>query len=283
MQDDNWTEIITKESSKGNVLKDLLRKRDLILLFVKRDFAKEFKQTILGPIWFVIQPLFQTVVLLFVFGKIGKMGPAGIPMVSFYLAGAMMWGVFSENVLKTSETFRTNAGIFGKVYFPRLVMPVSMLLTNYLKLGVQFVIFLIIYFIELSMSDLIQPNFTILLVPVYFFLCSIAGMGIGLVLCSLTTKYWDLRFMVQFAMQLLMFLSAVITPLSMLEPGWMKTIIQLNPASPYIESFRYAFLGNAAGSFDQAWLIYAVAFSFTVLLLGIYAFRRVERTFIDSI
>ncbi len=281
--EESWTEVITSEGSRRNALSDLFKKKDLILLFVKRDFAKEFKQTILGPIWFVVQPLFQTIILLFVFGKIGKMGPTGIPMVSFYLGGAMMWGIFSENLLKTSETFRTNAGIFGKVYFPRLVMPVSMLLTNYLKLGVQFVIFLIIYFVELSASDSIQPNFSILLVPFYFIFCSLAGTGFGLILCSLTTKYWDLRFMIQFAMQLLMFLSAVITPLSMLEPGWMKMIIQLNPASPFIEAFRYAFLGKAGGSLDLGLIAYGCSVSIAVLMLGVYTFRRVERTFIDSI
>lgn len=283
MNNENWTEIITSDSSRGKVFGELFKKKDLIFLFVKRDFAKEFKQTILGPLWFIIQPLFQTIVLLFVFGKIGKMGPTGIPMFSFYLAGAMMWGVFSENILKTSETFRTNAAIFGKVYFPRLVMPVAMLLTNYLKLGVQFIIFLIIYLIELTVSGNFEPNLTILFVPFYFVLCSFAGMGLGLVLCSLTTRYWDLRFMIQFAMQLMMFLSAVITPISLLDSGWMKTIIQLNPASSFIEALRYAFLGSAGGSLDLIWLSYSIIFSFIVLFVGVYIFRRVERTFIDTI
>lgn len=278
-----WSEVIDSDSQNRKLFKQLFDKRDLIFLLVKRDFAKEFKQTILGPLWFIIQPIFQTIILVFIFGKIGKMGPTGIPMVSFYLGGTMLWSAFSENLLKTSETFRANVSIFSKVYFPRLVIPVSSMFTQFLKIGVQFGIFLAIYFVELSMSNSIQPNYTIFLFPFFIIVASLIGLSSGLILCSLTTKYWDLRFLIQFAIQLLMFLSAVITPVSLLETGTIKTIIMLNPISSLVEGFRYGFLGQAGGSFDLFWLGYSVLFLAFTWIFGIYLFRKVERNFIDSI
>ena len=282
---EKWTEIIQAGSGKRPSFLELWRKRDLIYLFVRRDFVKEFKQTILGPIWFVIQPIFQTVVLLFVFGNIGGMGPTGIPQISFYLGGTLMWNLFAENLLKSSETFRGNQHIFGKVYFPRMVIPISLLLTNFLKLGVQLIIFFAVYFFELSQSDMIEPNWTIALVPVYFIIVAISGMGVGLIISSMTTKYWDLRFLVQFGIQLLMFLSTVITPFYVLKdrPEWMQIAIMSNPVSSMIEAYRHAFLGPLGGQLHVNGIIYSVSFSIITLVLGIFIFNRVEKNFMDTV
>jgi lipopolysaccharide transport system permease protein len=280
-----WDEVI-KPAKKMNIFSgEILAYKDLILLFVRRDFVKEFKQTILGPVWFLIQPLFQTLVLFFVFGNLGKMGPTGIPQFSFYLGGTIIWTLFSENLIKSSETFRANSAIFGKVYFPRLVMPASTMITNFLKLGVQMLLFLVVYFYELSTSDLIQPNYTICLVPIYFVLASLLGLGMGLIISALTTKYWDLRFLIQFSLQLVMFLSTVITPYYVVASKGMlmKFIIMANPVSSYIEAFRHAFLGNQGGWFYAPGLIYSVLVTFFVLIFGVYTFKKVERNFMDTI
>jgi homopolymeric O-antigen transport system permease protein len=282
---EKWTEIIQAGSGKKPSFGELWRKKDLILLFVRRDFVKEFKQTILGPLWFVIQPIFQTIVLLFVFGNLGGMGPTGIPQVSFYLGGTLMWNLFAENLLKSSETFRANQHIFGKVYFPRMVIPISLLLTNFLKLGVQLLIFFAVYFFEVSQSNLIEPNWTIALVPLYFIVVAISGMGVGLIISSMTTKYWDLRFLVQFGIQLLMFLSTVITPFYVLKdrPEWMQTAIMSNPVSSMIEAFRNAFLGPLGGEIHVQGMIYSVSFSLLTLVIGVFIFNKVEKNFMDTV
>ena len=280
-----WTEIISPEKSKRISLAELWRYRDLILLFVRRDFVKEFKQTILGPLWFVIQPIFQTLIVLFMFGKIGGLGPQGIPQISFYLGGVLMWNLFAENLLKTSETFRANANIFGKVYFPRMVMPIAQMLNGFLKLFVQLLIFFIAYFYELATSPAIEPNMGILLVPVYFIIASVLGTGIGLIISSMTTKYWDLRFLVQFGIQLLMFISTVTVSFSVLsdKPAWMQNAIMANPVSALIEAFRNAFLGPLGGEIFYPGLIYSTSFAVLSLIVGVLIFNRVERNFMDTV
>lgn len=280
-----WTEIISASESKRVSLKTLIRYKDLTLLFVRRDFVKEFKQTILGPLWFIIQPVFQTLVLLFVFGNIGGMGPHGIPQTSFYLGGTLMWNLFSENLLKTSETFRANAPIFGKVYFPRVIVPISLMLTNFLKLGVQLFIFFIVYFYELFVFGNLEPNWTIIFVPFYFIVAALSGMGLGLMISALTTKYWDLKFLLQFGIQLLMFLSTVITPFYILKdkPEWMQWGIMSNPVSSLIEATRYAFLGSNGGEIFWPGLIYSLVFAILMLILGLFIFNRVEKNFMDTV
>ena len=285
MADIQWTQTITPKNKNTSFFKEIIDYKDLILLIVRRDFVKEFKQTILGPIWFIIQPVFQTVILLFVFGKIGEMGPNGIPQISFYLSGVIIWNLFSDTLLKTSETFRANASVFGKVYFPRIIAPLSVMITNYLKFGVQLVLLFIVYAYEYSTSDLINPNLTLLLLPIYVILASLMGLGFGLIISSLTTKYWDLRFLVQFGVQLIMFMSTVITPYSNLvdKPGWMQYAIIGNPISSYIEGVRFSFLGIHGGTFYTPGLIYSTAVSISVLILGIIIFSRVEKTFMDTV
>ena len=285
MSEDKWSHIITPNNKSNHFFSDLLDYKDLLFLLVRRDFVKEFKQTILGPIWFVIQPIFQTLILLFVFGKIGEMGPNGIPQVSFYLSGVIMWNLFSDTLIKTSETFRTNASVFGKVYFPRIISPLSVVLTNYIKFGVQLILLLIVYTYEISTTSTIHPNWTLCLFPVFILLTSLMGLGFGLIISSLTTKYWDLRFLVQFGVQLLMFMSTVITPFSNLEgkPVWMKNAIIGNPISSFIEVVRYSFLGENGGTFFVPGLIYSILVSIIVLIIGIFIFNKVEKNFMDTV
>jgi len=285
MNTDNWTQVISPKRKNSSFFKELFQYKDLLFLLVRRDFVKEFKQTILGPIWFVIQPIFQTLVLLFVFGKVGNMGPSGIPQISFYLTGTIIWNLFSDTLIKTSETFRANANVFGKVYFPRIISPLSVVFTNYIKLGVQLVLLLIVYTYEYSISDAIHPNWTLILLPFYFVLASIMGLGFGLIISSLTTKYWDLRFLVQFGVQLLMFMSTVITPFANLEgkPIWMQYAILGNPISSYIEAVRYSFLGELGGTIYLPALIYSIVVTFIVFVMGIIIFNKVERNFMDTV
>lgn len=285
MDKKNWSEIITPNASNLNFFKEIKDYKDLLFLLVRRDFVKEFKQTILGPLWFVIQPIFQTMILLFVFGKIGDMGPKGIPQISFYLAGTLMWNLFSDTLVKTSETFRTNANVFGKVYFPRIIAPLSTVFLNYYKFGVQLILFLIVYSFEIYFSDNIEPNFFILLLPVTAIFVSICGLGFGLIISSMTTKYWDLRFLVQFGIQLLMFMSTVITPFSNLldKPLWMRQAIIMNPVSSYIEITRYSFLGKKGGDIYVSNLLYSLIVSIVVLIFGILIFRKVEKNFMDTV
>ena len=285
MPNQKWSHIITPKNKSNRFFSELKDYKDLLFLLVRRDFVKEFKQTILGPIWFVIQPIFQTLILLFVFGKIGEMGPNGIPQVSFYLSGVIMWNLFSDTLIKTSETFRTNASVFGKVYFPRIISPLSVVITNYIKFGVQLVLLLIVYVYEISTSNSIEPNLTICLLPVFIILTSLMGLGFGLIISSLTTKYWDLRFLVQFGVQLLMFMSTVITPFSNLEgkPTWMQNAIIANPISSFIEVVRYSFLGENGGTLFMSGLIYSILVSIIVLILGIFIFNKVEKNFMDTV
>ncbi|MFK8037025.1 MAG: ABC transporter permease [Crocinitomicaceae bacterium] len=281
----NWTEIITPKKKGKRLLAEIVSYKDLLFLLVRRDFVKEFKQTILGPLWFVIQPIFQTLILLFVFGKVGSMGPNGIPQTSFYLAGTIIWNLFSETLVKTSETFRENAGVFGKVYFPRMIAPLSVVFTNFLKFGVQFALFLVVYFYELIAYGGFEPNWTILLIPVYLVLICLSGLGFGLIISSMTTKYWDLRFLVKFGVQLLMFMSTVITPFELLKdkPVWMQNAIFANPTSSYIEAFRHAFLGHEGGTLYFNGLVYSIVISISTLVIGIYIFNRVEKNFMDTV
>jgi len=282
---DNWNQIITSKKKSTRFWKDLYDYKDLLFLLVRRDFVKEFKQTILGPIWFVIQPIFQTLILLFVFGKIGEMGPNGIPQISFYLSGVIIWNLFSDTLIKTSETFRTNANVFGKVYFPRIISPLSVVITNYIKFAVQLVLLLVVYAYEYTTTDSIEPNLTLMLLPIYVILASLMGLGFGLIISSLTTKYWDLRFLVQFGVQLLMFMSTVITPFSNLvdKPQWMQNAILANPISSYIEAVRYSFLGENGGTFFTPGLIYSTVITIIVLTLGIIIFNKVEKNFMDTV
>ncbi len=285
MEKEEWTSVIESNKGKSFSFSEIWNYRDLVLLFVRRDFVKEFKQTILGPLWFIIQPVFQTFVLVFMFGKVGGLAPANVPTISFYLGGVLLWNLFSDILLKTSETFRANADIFGKVYFPRMVMPFAQIITSGLKFSVQLVFFLIVYFIEAFNSPFIEPNLTIALFTVYVLITAILATGIGLIISSMTTKYWDLRFLVQFGVQLLMFVSTVSISLLVIQEqgGWMEKAILANPISSLVEGMRYAFFGDVGGVFHTGALLYSSSVALVTLVLGVVIFNRVERNFMDTV
>jgi len=280
-KEEKWDIIITPENSLFRLnLAEVWRYKDLLLLFVRRDFVAMYKQTILGPLWYLIQPLFTTLIFTVVFGNLAGISTDGIPPMLFYLAGITNWNYFAECLNRTSTTFKDNQQIFGKVYFPRLVVPLSITVSNLIKYGIQFVLFLGIYaYFFLSGSD-IQPNSTIFLFPLLVLLLAGLGLGFGLIVTSLTTKYRDLVFLIQFGVQLFMYATPVIYPLSEV-PEKYKLLSVLNPMTSIIETFKYGFLGQ--GTFEWSYLGYSVVFTVAVLLLGTAIFNRTEKNFMDTV
>ena len=262
-------------------LDDLWRYRDLLRMFVHRDIVTVYKQTVLGPVWFVIQPILTTAMYVLVFGRIANISSDGVPRVLFYLSGIVIWNYFSESFNKTSQTFRMNATIFGKVYFPRLIMPLSVVTSGLIKFFIQFGFFLAVlaYYI-LSGNEAIHPNWTIVLVPLYILLMGGLGLGFGLIFTSLTTKYRDLTFLITFGVQLLMYATPVIYPVSTI-PEQYKAYIMANPMTSILEGFKYAFLG--AGQISLNGLLYSTGFTLTILFIGIVIFNRTEKSFIDTV
>jgi lipopolysaccharide transport system permease protein len=278
----SWTEII--KSNRGWLdinLKEIWRYRDLILLFVRRDFVSIYKQTILGPIWLFIQPLFTTFIFYFVFNQIAKISTDGIDPMLFYLSGITLWNYFSDCFSKTSNTFVANASIFGKVYFPRLTAPISIILSNLIKFGIQVLLFIIIAVYQVMFNNAeIHINSAILLLPVLILLMAILGLGMGILFSALTTKYRDLSFLLTFGIQLLMYATPIIYPLSFTS-GKLHQLLSYNPITPIIENFRYSFFG--IGTFDVGGLIYSTIFSISVLFIGILFFNKVENKFMDTV
>jgi lipopolysaccharide transport system permease protein len=279
---DSWTEIISPKRSLLDInLKELWRYRDLIMLFVRRDFVATYKQTILGPLWLFIQPLFTTLTFFFVFNKIAKIPTNNIDPILFYLSGITLWNYFSDCFSKTSNTFVANAGIFGKVYFPRLATPISIVFSNLIKLGIQVLLFLAIMIYQSIFNDVvINVNMHILILPYLILLMAVMGLGLGIIFSALTTKYRDLSFLLTFGIQLLMYATPIIYPLSY-TGGKLHTIISMNPLTPIMESFRYAFF--SIGTFDWSGLAYTSIFSFVVLFIGIIIFNQVEKSFMDTV
>ncbi len=259
---------------------EIWRYRDLLLLLVRRDFVALYKQTILGPLWFLIQPVMTTLVFTVVFGNIAGLSTDGLPKMLFYLSGITCWNYFAETLTKTSETFTANANIFGKVYFPRVIIPLSIVVSNLLKFAVQFVLFLCFGGWFLFTGADFAPTWGVLLFPVLVLLMAVLGLGLGMIISSLTTKYRDLRFLLTFAVQLLMYGTPVIYPASALPPKY-AWLIQANPMTPIIETFRFGFLGT--GQFSVAHLGYSAAVAFAVLAVGTIIFNQVEKTFMDTV
>jgi lipopolysaccharide transport system permease protein len=261
-------------------LKDVWRYRDLLWMFVKRDFVSFYKQTILGPLWFFIQPLFTTIIYTFIFGGLANLSTDGLPQPLFYMAGITAWNYFADCITKTSTVFKDNANIFGKVYFPRLIMPLSIVASNLVRFGVQILLLFMMmgYYAANNASFLITP--AILLFPVLVMLMALLGLGLGLIITALTTKYRDLAFLVTFGIQLLMYTTTVIYPLSS-APEKYKTLISLNPMTGIIEAFRYAFLGQ--GQISIKTLGYSTLFTIVVMVLGILIFNKTEKTFVDTV
>lgn len=261
-------------------LREVWRYRDLLLMLVHRDFVSLYKQTILGPLWFLIQPIMTTLMFTLVFKNIAGISTDGLPAILFYLAGITCWGYFSESLTKTSETFTSNTNIFGKVYFPRIIVPLSIVVSNLLKFAVQFALFLVFLVYYQVAGYEIGLNVVALWFPLLIVLMASLGLGMGMIISSLTTKYRDLRFLLQFATQLAMYATPVIYPASTL-PEKYQWIIQLNPLTPILEAFRYGFLG--AGQFSVLHLAYSTAFAAVIMLVGTLMFNRVEKTFMDTV
>jgi len=277
----NWDIVISSRNKFFNLnFKEIWFYRDLILMFVKRDVITIYKQTILGPIWFVIQPIMTMLIYVFVFGNIANISTDGLPQPLFYLAGIILWNYFSECFMQISETFTQNTEIFGKVYFPRLVIPVSKLISSLIKFLIQFILFFIFFLYYKINMNLINPSIWILLTPFLLLILSGIGLGFGLLFTSLTSKYRDLKFLMQFGIQLLMFSTPIIYPLSSLK-GNIFNIMEINPLTHILEAFKFSFLGQ--GSLNFGGLLYSTIFMLFTVLFGIYIFNRTEKNFIDSI
>jgi lipopolysaccharide transport system permease protein len=277
-QSEDWDLVIKGHTSLFDLkFNDLWRYRDLLLMFVKRDFVSFYKQTILGPLWFFIQPIFTTLVFTFVFGNLAKIDADGLPHFLFYLSGITAWNYFSDCLTKTSTVFRDNASIFGKVYFPRLIMPLSIVVSNLVRFGVQ--LLLLVCAMVYYRNDFHMPV-AILFFPILVLMMALLGLGCGLIITAMTTKYRDLTFLVTFGVQLLMYGTTVIYPLSA-APEKYKNIIELNPMTGIIEAFRYCFLGK--GEFTASSIGYSAAFTVVMLFLGILIFNKTEKNFVDTI
>ena len=281
LSSDRWDLVIRPQTGWFDLhLADLWRYRDLTMLFVWRDFVAQYKQTILGPLWHLLQPLFTTLLFTVIFGRIAKLSTDGVPPMLFYMAGVTAWSYFSECLNRTSTTFILNASIFGKVYFPRLCVPVSVVISNLIKFAIQFALFLgFLVFFWLKGAP-IHPNAAMALTPLLLALMAALGLGVGIIVSALTTKYRDLQVLVTFGVQLAMYATPVIYPLSMF-PNAFRWMIILNPMAPIIEAFRYAFLGQ--GLFSWGYLGISTGIIGGILFLGIVLFNHVERTFMDTV
>jgi lipopolysaccharide transport system permease protein len=281
-EEENWSMVIQPQRSLLDLrLGELWRYKDLVLLFVRRDFVAVYKQTILGPLWYLIQPLLTTITFTFIFGNIAKLPTDGLPQFLFYMSGTVVWSYFADCLNKTSNTFVENANLFGKVYFPRLAVPVSILISNLVTFLIQFSMFLVfVAFFALRGTSIHFNPLWVALSPLLMLMMAGLGLGFGIIISSLTTKYRDLRFLVQFGVQLLMYATPVIYPVSSI-PERFQWIIQANPMAPIVEAFRYAFLG--AGTVDVGHLLYSFGFMVVVVIIGSIIFNRVEQTFMDTV
>ena len=281
---DHWDIVIEPRVRGLNLnLKEVWKYRDLFAMYVRRDIVVLYKQTVLGPLWYVIQPVFTTIMFMFVFGGIAGIPTDGLPQPLFYMAGILCWNYFSDCLNKTSYTFLSNAHIFSKVYFPRLVVPFSGITSNLLKFFIQLALFFAIYIYYILTGTELGVNIYALLSPVLIIMLAAMAFGIGTIISSMTTKYRDLSILFGFAVQLWMYITPVIYPLSIMEErykDWMW-VIQLNPLTSIIEAFKYGFLG--AGTFTWLSLLYSCVFTIIVFLIGSWTFNKVERSFIDVV
>lgn len=281
MSDENWDLIVRPTAKWYDLrLKEIFRYKDLLFLFVRRDFVAIYKQTILGPVWFFVQPIITAITFTIIFGNLAQISTDGMPAVLFYLCGITLWNYFSDTLTKISDTFTANAGIFGKVYFPRMIMPLSVILSNLIKLGVQFLLFIGVWIFYLYQSNNIHPNIALLLVPILIILMGFLGLSFGIIISSLTTKYRDLKFLITFGVQLLMYGSPIIYPLSVV-PEKYQWIILANPITSVIETFKYAFLG--VGEFNWLHLGYTFVFTIVLFFIGLIIFHKVEKSFMDTV
>ena len=279
-KNDYWDSVIEPRSSWLSInLRELYNYKDLVALFVRRDFVSQYKQTLLGPIWFFIQPVFTTLIFTVIFGRVAGIATDGIPHPIFYMSGIVIWNYFADCLTKSSETFQLNQTLFGKVYFPRLIVPLSVVISNLIKLGVQVILLFgfILYYIFNGHQLL---NAYLVLFPFYIIIIAFLGLGLGLIISSMTTKYRDLRFLIQFGVQLAMYATPIVYPLSIISES-NRFWILLNPVSSVVEGFRFSLFGS--GFISLEWTLYSLIVSIIVLFLGVVVFNRVERSFIDTI
>jgi lipopolysaccharide transport system permease protein len=282
--EEEWDIEITPSNSLLKLhLRDTWHYRDLLLLLLRRDFVSFYKQTILGPVWFFIQPVITIIIYTVVFGNLAGIPVDGLPKPLFYLAGTIVWNYFAECLTKTATVFKDNSAMLGKVYFPRLIMPLSIVLSNLIRFAVQFALFLIMMLFYRLRGEVLVPNGALLLFPLLVLNIAALGLGMGMIISAVTTKYRDLAFVVTFGVPLLMYTTTVIYPLSAAigkypAYGW---LIKYNPVTPIIETFRYGFLGR--GSFDWSLLGYSTTVTAGILLLGIVVFNKVEKNFVDTV
>lgn len=281
-REDNWDLVIRPKRNLFDLrLKQIWQYKDLLLLFVRRDFVSFYKQTVLGPIWFFVQPLFTTFIYVFIFSNLARIPTDGIPQPVFYLSGIIAWSYFSDCLLKTSNVFRENASIFGKVYFPRLIMPISIVISSLVRFGVQLLLLMMMtgYYMITGKANF-TPTAYLLLFPVLVCFMAVLGLGFGMIVSSVTTKYRDLGLLVSFALPLLMYATPVVYPLSTLS-GKLKLLISANPMTPVIEGIRLGFFGR--GVFDAYSLLYLFGISAFVLMVGVIIFNKVEKNFVDTV
>jgi len=264
--------------------KEIWQYRDLLLLFVKRDIVTFYKQTILGPIWFIIQPLLTSIIQFVIFSKIAEIPSDDVPYFLFVLAGNILWFYFSDSLKATSETFTVNQNMFGKVYFPRIIMPLKVVLSNGIKFGIQFAFFLVVLIYYIKQGAPIAPNLYVLLLPVLLLIVALIALGFGMIISALTIKYRDLNFVITFGISLYMYITPIVYPTSLvLEKMDQKyhALVYLNPLTSLFDFFRYAFTGS--GIIDSNGLIYSVVFAIVIFFVGLVVFNRSEKSFIDVI
>ena len=280
MEQQEFTTVIKPKTGWFDInLKEVWDYKDLIFLFVRRNFVSHYKQTILGPAWAIIQPLLTTFVFTIVFGSIAGLAASGVPSFLFYLSGTLAWSYFSSCLTGTADTFTGNAGILGKVYFPRIVMPISNVLTNLISFGIQFVMFIITLVVYWILGD-VQPNLYALMLPLLILHMAMLSLGTGVIISSLTTKYRDLKMLVGFGVQLWMYGTPVAYDIGIIPEKWMG-LYMLNPMTPIINTFRLGFLG--LGSFDLGYYLISWAVTLIILFFGVILFSRVEKTFMDTV
>ncbi len=278
---EQWTTIIRPRRHLLDIdIREILRYKDLIYLLIRRDFVARYKQTILGPLWYIVQPLLTTIMFTIVFGRIARIPTDGMPHMLFYLSGTVIWNYFSKCLTSTSNTFTGNAGLFGKVYFPRLVIPISVVISNLFQFLVQFILLLGFWVYFWFRGAALSLSWAMLLLPAYVFLAGLMGLGFGLLVSSMTTKYRDLAFLLNFGMQLWMYGTPIVYPLSQVPDRW-RLWIELNPMTPIVEGFRKALLG--VGTLQDWQLLYIVVFVIVILFAGVIIFNKVEQSFMDTV
>lgn len=276
-----WTDEIKSESSLWSInFKEIWKYKDLILMLVTRDFISFYKQTILGPIWFFVQPILTTFIYVILFGQIAKLPTDGIPSMPFYLAGITIWNYFSDCLTKNSNVFISNSNIFGKVYFPRLIMPLSIVISGLMKFSVQFFLFVCVVIYFTFVKENIHPNIWILATPLLLVLMASFGMGLGMIFSSLTTKYKDLTFLLSFGIQLFMYVTPVVYSVESV-PDKYKWLVEINPLTTIFKCFKYAYLGS--GNFEPISLIFCTLKISILLFIGVIIFNKVEKNFMDTV